>query len=182
MPRVRGLCRVRERRGNTLGCIGRSRCIVFEPRMTIDSTRSPGEPAYDVSFVMPAYNEAAIVGQTIRRVSGAFSRAGIRLELVVVDNGSRDRTGEIVRGLAGEIPGLVPHRVEVNVGYGNGILSGIPLCSAAWVGIIPADGQVDAEDAVRLYEDAVATGLPVLAKARRRFRMDGTSRKLVKLL
>ncbi|MEO7964505.1 MAG: glycosyltransferase family 2 protein, partial [Gemmatimonadaceae bacterium] len=133
------------------------------------------------SFVMPAYNEEAIVGQTVRRVMAAFARAEIRLELIVVDNGSRDRTGEIVRGLASEFAGVVPHRIDVNVGYGNGILTGIPLARAPWVGIIPADGQVDAEDAVRLYEDAVATGVPVLAKARRRFRMDGQSRKLVSI-
>lgn len=138
-----------------------------------------GFPA--VSFVMPAYNEEAIVGQTIRRVLGAFSNAGIPLQLVVVDNGSRDRTGEIIRQLAAEHPQITPVRVEQNVGYGSGILSGIPACVAPWVGVIPADGQVDAEDAVRLFEDAVASGLPVLAKARRRFRMDGPSRKLVSI-
>lgn len=130
---------------------------------------------------MPAYNEEAIVGQTIRRIMAAFARAEIRLELIVVDNGSRDRTGQIVRDLSLELPGVVPHRIDVNIGYGNGILVGIPLARAPWVGIIPADGQVDAEDAVRLYEDAVATGIPVLAKARRRFRMDGPSRKLVSI-
>jgi hypothetical protein len=47
--------------------------------------------------------------------------------------------------------------------------------------VIPADGQVDAEDAVRLYEDAVQCGMPVIAKARRRFRMDGFPRKLVSI-
>lgn len=135
----------------------------------------------DVSFVMPAYNEEAVVGQTVRRLVGAFDRAGVRLELVVVDNGSRDRTGEIVATLARELRGITPHRLEVNVGYGNGVLAGIPLCTAPWVGIIPADGQVDAEDAVRLYTDAAETGMPVLAKARRRFRMDGPIRKLVSI-
>ena len=47
--------------------------------------------------------------------------------------------------------------IEVNDGYGNGILSGIPLCTAPWVGIIAADGQVDAEDVVRLFEAVTAT-------------------------
>jgi len=135
----------------------------------------------DVSFIMPAYNEEAIVAQTVRRLMAAFGRAGIRLELVVVDNGSRDRTSAIVQELSREFPALVPHRVETNIGYGNGVLAGLPLCSAPWVGVIPADGQVDAEDAVRLFEDAVATGMPVLAKARRRFRMDGLLRKLVSI-
>ncbi len=151
--------------------------------MARDAIERPDEPngTPDVSFVMPCYNEEALVGQTVRRFVTAFSRAGHDVELIAVDNGSGDRTGEILRQLAGELGCVRPVRVEVNAGYGNGILSGIPHARAAWVGIVPADGQVDAEDAVRLYEDAVACGQPVLAKARRRFRMDGLTRKFVSI-
>ena len=145
---------------------------------TADHTMT-GSPA--ISLVMPCYNEEAIVAQTVRRVLTAFERAGIAMELVVVDNGSRDRTGAILQELAAEHPQIVVHRVEVNIGYGNGILSGLPLCTAEWIGVIPADGQVDAEDAVRLFEDALACGEPVMAKARRRFRMDGPARKAVSI-
>jgi glycosyltransferase involved in cell wall biosynthesis len=145
---------------------------------TADQTMT-GSPA--ISLVMPCYNEEAIVAQTVRRVLTAFERAGIAMELVVVDNGSRDRTGAILQELAAEHPQIVVHRVEVNIGYGNGILSGLPLCTAEWIGVIPADGQVDAEDAVRLFEDALACGEPVMAKARRRFRMDGPARKAVSI-
>ncbi|MEW5916063.1 MAG: glycosyltransferase family 2 protein [Gemmatimonadota bacterium] len=151
-------------------------------RTSESGTRSPDTGAGpDVSFVMPCYNEEAVVAQTVRRFVSAFERAGHRLELITVDNGSRDRTGEILRGLASELGVVQPVRVEVNIGYGNGILAGIPHARARWVGIVPADGQVDAEDAVRLYEDAVASGQAVLAKARRRFRMDGLTRKLVSI-
>ena len=135
----------------------------------------------ELSLVMPCYNEEAIVAQTIKRVLAAFERADIALELIAVDNGSRDRTGELIREIMGTHPNVVLHRVDVNIGYGNGILAGIPFCTAPWLGVIPADGQVDAEDAVRLYEDAVASGQPVIAKARRRFRMDGSSRKFVSI-
>jgi glycosyltransferase involved in cell wall biosynthesis len=135
----------------------------------------------DVSFVMPCYNEEAVVGQTVRRFVAAFERAGHRLELITVDNGSRDRTGEILRSLQSELGCVCPVRVDVNIGYGNGVLTGVTRARAPWVGIVPADGQVDAEDAVRLYEDAVACGQPVLAKARRRFRMDGLTRKFVSI-
>lgn len=148
--------------------------------MSAPATGAPlSRPA--ISLVMPCYNEEAIVAQTVRRVLGAFDRAEIPMELVAVDNGSKDRTGAILRELAAEHPSISVHRVEVNIGYGNGILSGIPLCSADWIGVIPADGQVDAEDAVRLFEDAVACGEPVMAKARRRFRMDGPARKFVSI-
>src|SRR5689334_3598681 len=92
-----------------------------------------------LSIVMPCYDEEAIVGYTIPRLVTAFERAGYTLELVAVDNGSHDRTGEIIRSCAERHPSVVYHRVERNVGYGNGILSGLPLCTAPWVGMIPAD-------------------------------------------
>lgn len=134
-----------------------------------------------LSLVMPCYNEEAIVGQTVKRLLQAFERAEIALEIVAVDNGSRDRTLTILQELSAKHPELMVVRVQQNIGYGNGVLTGLPHCSAPWIGIIPADGQVDAEDTVRLFEDAVATGEVVLAKARRRFRMDGWQRKFVSI-
>ena len=71
--------------------------------------------------------------------------------------------------------------MEVNIGFGQGILAGIPACTAPWVGMVAADGQVDAEDVVRLYEAAASTNARVFAKVRRRFRMDGFLRKLISI-
>ena len=145
--------------------------------MTTHSGSSETMP--DISFVMPCYNEEAIIGYTIPRLMNAFTQAGHTLELVAVDNGSSDRTGEKIRELQTQFPGLVLHRVEVNEGYGKGVLDGIPLCRAPWIGIIPADGQVDAEDVVRLFEAVESTDGNVLGKVRRRFRMDPIRRKIV---
>jgi dolichol-phosphate mannosyltransferase len=141
---------------------------------------SGGQPPR-LSLVMPCYNEESIVAQTVRRLLQAFERAEVPIEIVTVDNGSRDNTLGILQDLAEKHPEIVVVRVIENIGYGNGILTGLPHCTAPWVGIIPADGQVDAEDTVRLYEDAIATGEVVLAKARRRFRMDGLQRKFVSI-
>lgn len=141
------------------------------------ATHLPQQP--HISIVMPAYNEEEIVAYTVRRLVHAFENAGYRLQLIVVDNGSRDRTGEIIRQLAVEMPAVIPYRVDVNQGYGFGVTSGFPLCTARWIGWIPADGQVDAEDVVRLYEAIANTNGKALAKVRRRFRMDGMIRKIV---
>jgi glycosyltransferase involved in cell wall biosynthesis len=119
------------------------------------------------------------VGPTIARLLDSFTRMGYKLELIAVDNGSSDRTGEIIRNWSARNAGVVPWRVEVNQGYGYGVLSAIRRATAPWVGVVPADGQVDAEDVVRLYETAAASTRRVLAKARRRFRMDGPIRKIV---
>jgi glycosyltransferase involved in cell wall biosynthesis len=135
-----------------------------------------------LSIVMPCYNEEAILGYTVPKLVEAFRKGGFHLQLVAVDNGSHDRTSEILQSLAARYTEVLPHHVVVNEGYGNGILQGIPRCTASWIGMIPADGQVDAEDVVRLFEAALAAGTPVLAKVRRRFRMDGLSRKILSAL
>ena len=140
-------------------------------------TGSLGQP--DVSFVMPCYNEEQVVTYTITRLMSAFRRSGYELELVAVDNGSSDRTGSILDGLAAEDPLIRPVRVLTNQGYGHGVLTGLPHCQARWVGIIPADGQVDAEDVVKLYEAIESSDGRTVAKVRRRFRMDGVLRTAV---
>ena len=62
---------------------------------------------FDISFVMPAYNEEEIVGYTMRRLVSAFEKEGYRVELVVVDNGSEDRTGEVIQDFAAEHAGII---------------------------------------------------------------------------
>ncbi len=134
----------------------------------------------DLSLVVPCYNEEEVLGFTVPQLVRAFETVDFKLQLVLTDNGSTDRTGELIQQMYdrfGDV--IVPHKVEVNQGYGFGILSGYPKCTGRWVGMIPADGQVDAEDVARLYAAAQATNGRVLAKVRRRFRFDGVKRKVV---
>ena len=143
----------------------------------MNTLKTPNTP--DISLIVPAYNEEAIVGYTLQRLDAAFSDAGYGLELIVVDNGSIDRTREVATEYTKSCRWVVVHRLDKNEGYGGGVLSGIPLCTAPWIGIIPADGQVDAEDVVRLYQAVLTTDGNVVGKARRRFRMDGVYRKII---
>lgn len=133
----------------------------------------------DISLVMPCYNEVESLPYSVPRLLRAFEAAGYRLQLVTVNNGSRDRTWEVINQFASEHPEITPVMVETNIGFGNGVISGLPHAIAPWVGTVAADGQVDAEDLVRLYEAAMGTDGKVLAKVRRRFRMDGFLRKII---
>lgn len=142
----------------------------------------PGGLPPEISFVMPCFNEQDAIGHTIPQLVQAFAAAGHRLELVACDNGSTDRTGEIIKRFVADGLPVVFHRVERNEGYGHGILSGMARCTAPWIGVIHADGQVDAEDAVRLFEVLKHADGPVLGKVRRRFRMDGLARKVVSIV
>jgi cellulose synthase/poly-beta-1,6-N-acetylglucosamine synthase-like glycosyltransferase len=54
-----------------------------------------------LSFVIPAYNEEALIGACLESVLAEIKRSGVDAEVVVVNNASVDRTGEIARGYAG---------------------------------------------------------------------------------
>lgn len=132
-----------------------------------------------LSMVMPCYNEEDILAYTVPKLVEEFEKSGHNLELIVVDNGSSDKTGQIIKEFAQQYRSVVHHRVDINEGYGKGVLSGVKIANGSWIGIIPADGQVDAEDVVRLYEAVLSTDGNIVGKVRRRFRMDGIVRKLV---
>ena len=134
-----------------------------------------------LSLIVPCYNEEGSIRYTIPQLVGAFAEADLSLELIAVDNGSTDETGAIIAELASEYPGVVQVRVDVNIGYGNGVLTGFRRATGEWVGSIPADGQVDAEDVARLFQALSATNGNYLGKVRRRFRMDGLVRKIVSI-
>ena len=71
-----------------------------------------------LSVVIPAFNEERVIGDTVERVASYLARAD-DAELIVVDDGSRDRTPEIVRGLAETYPfiRLVPNGRNRGKGY-----------------------------------------------------------------
>ncbi len=143
-------------------------------------TSNPFQPA--VSLVMPCYNEEACVRQTASELVKTFAAKNIPLQLVLVDNGSRDRTGEIIDELIAQGLPITRTTVPINLGYGQGIIEGLKQCTAPLVGYLCADGQVAAEEAVKTYEQARVATCPVLAKVRRRFRKDSWRRKLVSIV
>lgn len=136
----------------------------------------------DFSLIVPCYNEEEVIPYTIPQIVKAFTEAEVDLQLVAVDNGSSDRTMEILERFVAEGLPVKIVKVDVNIGYGNGVLTAFPACEADWIGIIPADGQVDAEDVVRLFDAVRVCSPKTLAKVRRRFRMDGLKRKIVSII
>lgn len=119
---------------------------------------------------------------TATHVVDAFRGQSIPLELVLVDNGSSDSTGAIIDELVAEGMPVVKVRVEVNRGYGHGILTGLRRCTGDFVGFLCADSQVEASDVARVAEISLASKTPKMVKVRRRFRMDGLHRKVISII
>jgi len=77
----------------------------------------------DLSFIIPAYNEAARIEASLGKALDYFSRQEYTCEVLVVDDGSRDQTPEIVRGYEGEIIRLVQQ--PRNMGKGAAVRRGM---------------------------------------------------------
>jgi glycosyltransferase involved in cell wall biosynthesis len=96
-----------------------------------------------LSLVMPAYNEAGNIERAVRAATEAGARAGT-YEVVVVDDGSRDQTGERLAALSAELgPRLRVVRHEHNRGYGAALRSGFAAAEGDLVFYTDSDNQFD---------------------------------------
>ena len=96
-----------------------------------------------LSVVLPAYNEEANVASAVEKVSTVAQQLGMEYEIILVNDGSTDRTGEIGRELAQRIPNfrLVEH--YPNRGYGGSLKAGFAAATKDLIAFAPADNQFD---------------------------------------
>jgi dolichyl-phosphate beta-glucosyltransferase len=91
-----------------------------------------------LSVVIPAYNEERVIGDSLARL-GAYLERTPDSELIVVDDGSRDRTREIVREAASRYPFIRLLQNDRNRGKGYSIKHGIMESRGAYVLFTDAD-------------------------------------------
>jgi glycosyltransferase involved in cell wall biosynthesis len=108
-----------------------------------------------LSVVIPAYNEESGIAEIIQRVlaiSGDLKEVGVaELELVVVDDGSQDRTVEITQ----EIEGVRLIQHETNKGYGAALKTGFVRSKGELIGFLDADGTYPPEYFPKLCLEAL---------------------------
>ena len=94
-----------------------------------------------LSIVLPAHNEEATVESVVEEVYGVVQRLGMDYEIVLVSDGSTDRTGEIARVLARRIPNfrLVEHYPSRH--YGGALKAGFAVATKELIAFFPADKQ-----------------------------------------
>lgn len=96
-----------------------------------------------LSIVLPAYNEEANVASAVEQVSAVAQQLGMEYEIILVNDGSADRTGEIGRELMERVPyfRLVEH--YPNRGYGGSLKAGFAAATKDLIAFVPADNQFD---------------------------------------
>ncbi len=94
-----------------------------------------------LSVVMPAYNEAGSIGQTVGAVAGALRAEGVDYEVIVVDDASADGTAAAVEAAADGDARIRCVRSHNPRGFGYAIRSGLDLFTKDAVAIVMADGS-----------------------------------------
>lgn len=118
-----------------------------------------------LSVVIPAYNEEDGIAEIVERVLAvrpALQEIGVGLELLVVDDGSKDRTAEIVQPYADVR--LLRH--NPNRGYGAALKSGFCAATGELLGFLDADGTYPPESFPALCQEVFA-GADVVVGSRR---------------
>jgi dolichol-phosphate mannosyltransferase len=111
----------------------------------------PGRQLEKLSIVIPARDEAGCIASTVEHLHLELTLQGIRHEIVVVDDGSRDETYAILEATTARIPNLVPVRSPGPHGFGRAIQRGLDAFSGDAVVIMMADESDDCRDVVRYW-------------------------------
>jgi glycosyltransferase involved in cell wall biosynthesis len=101
-----------------------------------------------ISAVLPAFNEEAIIERTVKHVAGVLGRLTSDYEVIVTNDGSRDRTAAVLTALQEREPELnlrvVTH--SVNQGYGAALASGFDAARKELIFLTDGDKQFDVSE------------------------------------
>ena len=120
-------------------------------------------PAY--SIVIPAYNESGRIPATLRSILDCVHAHQWNVEIIVVDDGSRDTTAEVVRAIAAEAPEVRLVQNPGNRGKGYSVRNGLLQALGEVVMFTDSDLSAPIEEADRLFA-AIAAGADIAIGSR----------------
>ena len=106
----------------------------------------------ELSVVVPMYHEAANAKNTVATIVTKMQELGILYEIVVVDDGSKDHTAQVITDLTKEYPQLLLVQHERNYGRGRALRTGFAKASGNYIVSIDADLSYSVDHIVKIYQ------------------------------
>lgn len=97
-----------------------------------------------LSIVVPCYNEEQNIPLIFSRFNEVIKRDDV--EIIFVNNGSTDQSKKVLENLCKSHSFARVHNIDMNVGYGNGVSSGLKIANGQYLGFTHADMQTDPND------------------------------------
>lgn len=120
-----------------------------------------------LSLVIPVYNEAANIEPVVHNTISVLGRAlPDAYEIVIVDDGSTDESYRLSIGCANRHSGIRVCRHEANRGLGAALKTGYMACTGEYVSFIPGDGEVEADQVLRLFNQLESADLIISRRNR----------------
>lgn len=123
-------------------------------------------PRPALSVILPAYNEEALLEDALRQLRASLDALEIEAEIVVVNDGSRDRTPAIADRLAGELRGVVVCHQQ-NQGIGGAFRTGVARATGDYLILWPADMPAEPSDLAPYLTEFGRADVIVGCRARR---------------
>ncbi|MFN9933193.1 MAG: glycosyltransferase family 2 protein [Cyanobacteriota bacterium] len=153
---------------------------VFEAVAMTERPAATATP--ELSVVIPLFNEEASVQLLVEKLLDALHPLGLRFELILVDDGSRDRTPEVLRRLAAQVPELVVVLLRRNYGQTAAMAAGFDTSLGDVIVTLDGDLQNDPADIPLLLEQMESEQLDLVSGWRHRRQDNTLSRLLPSLL
>lgn len=140
-----------------------------------------------LSLIIPAYDEEQNIEEVVRNVDHVFKTVFEPYQIIVVNDGSSDRTGELAEALSEKIPVLKVLHHAVNRGLGEALKTGYHHADFEYISFVPADGQIAPSEIVKLAKqmgdaDMVISNYHEREDSRFRLVLSGTWRILMKMI
>ena len=129
------------------------------------------------SIVLPCYNEEQNIQETLDNVFAWIEKQNFDVEVVIVNDGSEDKTEDVLNALQATYSFDVLHHSE-NKGYASALITGLDHATGDVVGFMDSDGQFHAEDFSRLLQHSNRYSCVI---GRRKKRADPALRSLTAL-
>ena len=129
--------------------IERAETHIVEPHALQEHERT-SITKHRLSVILPAYNEAQVIARTVSTIREVLDDWKIDFEIIVVNDGSTDRTESILAALAARDPRIRFVTHPVNQGYGAALADGFAAATKELTFFMDSDGQFDIGDLARL--------------------------------
>jgi len=121
----------------------------------------------DLSVVIPAYNEADVLGATVEEALAWLESSSLRHELIVVDDGSADDTYEVAQAAARRNGAVRPARLSHNAGKGFALKFGVAYATGEHIAFLDADRDIYPDQLGVLWEAMAQTGADAVVGSKR---------------